>query len=120
MTPTEPHVQLHVTITCAMDTILMCLYLMRKFNTDMLEDFIHEGLLVNNVLNLIDDKEFDLARMAWISIVLESGIKRHNIIRDSATHDDDDDDGQQWNCWGSISDWQPQLKMTRFVEKDSD
>ena len=117
LTPTEPHVQLHVTNTCAMDTILMCLYLMRKFNTDMLEDFIHEGLLVNNVLNLIDDKEFDLARMAWISIVLESGIKRHNIIRDSATHDDDDD-GQQWNCWGSISDWQPQLKMTRFVEKD--
>jgi hypothetical protein len=58
----------------------------------MLEDFIHEGLLVNNVLNLIDDKEFDQARMAWISGILESGIERHCIIRDGTTDDDDDDD----------------------------
>ena len=116
LTPTKPHVPLHVTNTCAMDTILMCLYLMRKFNTDMLEDFIHEGLLVNNVLNLINNKEFDQARMDWISAVIESGnIGRDNLIRDGTT----DDGSLQWDCWGNISDWHCNLKMTKFVEKDS-
>jgi len=82
----------------------------------MLEDFIHEGLLVNNVLNLINDKEFDQARMAWISALLESGnVGRHNLIRDGTT----DDGSQQWDCWGCISSWHCILKMTKFVEKDS-
>ena len=53
---TPPHTRLFVTNTCRMDTVLMGLFHICKFNDDMLGYFIGEGPSLNTVLNLINEK----------------------------------------------------------------
>ena len=79
----------HVTNTCAMDSFLQNLFLMRKYSVIPQHLFAMDEVLTD-VLNLIDARQFDEARHKWLHHVMEAcGIKPD--IRDG---------GRTWSLFG--------------------
>jgi hypothetical protein len=81
VTLSKPHVQLHVTNTCAMDTTLMALFLIRKFHNEMVPYFVSEGASLNAVLNLINEKNYTDVRLMRIThLVSQPGMNKDSIV----------------------------------------
>jgi hypothetical protein len=89
----------------------------RKFNDDMLGYFIGEGPSLNTVLNLINEKKYDNARMQRISdLIAMPGMAKVAIIQESTTNESGH---LKWDCWGCISHQYQELKMLKFVEEEN-
>ena len=116
VTPFSPHVQLHVTNTCPMDTTLMALFLIRKFYSKTVPYFVSEGASLNAVLNYINEKKYDDACIMRITHLLnQPGINKAWIVRQETT----DNGNERWDCFGAISHQYLDLKMVKFWEEDN-
>jgi hypothetical protein len=83
----------------------------------MLGYFIGEGPSLNTVLNLINEKKYDDARMQRISdLIAMPGMAKVAIIQESTTNESGH---LKWDCWGCISHQYQELKMLKFVEEDN-
>ena len=66
VTPDSSDQPIQVTNTCAYDTVLMALSLLRQYDTDMAFFIKAEGRLITTVLDNIDQNLHVQSRVAWI------------------------------------------------------
>jgi hypothetical protein len=62
----------HVTNTCSMDSVLQLLYMLRKYGSDVPQAVFAKDEVLSKVLNQIDSKQFDEARLIWIAHVCDT------------------------------------------------
>jgi hypothetical protein len=94
----------------------MSLFLIRKFHNDMLGYFVSEVSSLNTILNLINERKFDEARIMRIThLVGLPQINKDWIVQETTI---DESGMQRWDCWGDISIHYSDLKMVRLVEED--
>ena len=99
---TEEGTLLNVVNTCAMDTVLMGFYLLRQHDSDLRLKI--KGIVVlDAVLDKIDNKNFDEARIDWIQhcTSLDQSYLAEPMISSSTNHS-----GEQvtkWNCKSSCA-----------------
>ncbi len=100
-----------VTNTCAMDTVLMSLYFVRKYEMIPLTLLENESTLTC-VLNLLADRKYSEARHLWISLYDRNGAgKNKNRMYNNIA---DKKDENNWNCWTGIPSIVAKISMFSF------
>ncbi len=100
------HGAVYVTNTCAMDSSLMSLYFLRKYEIISMQSFEDLDYSLNSVLNLILDKKYNEARHRWISsndrVHTVGDEKGEDVIvtRNKTVSRND----KYWDCWTAVDD----------------
>ena len=95
---------IHVTNTCAMDSFLQLLFLMRKYGIIEQRLFHHDEVLTD-VLNDIDAGLFQIARHKWV---------RH-VMQVSAESPDISADGKRWSLFGKTCHHSISCKLFQMI-----
>jgi len=94
--------RIKATMTCALDTVLMGLFFIRKFEDDLLLDFKRDKVL-DRVLDLIQVRRGDEARQIWIEHSEQQnsagGSSKVRLANKTISGD-----VEYWNCAGTIGD----------------
>lgn len=87
------------TNTCPWDTILQALFFLQKYDDDLCRP-IRKQRMLKEVMNLIQEGEYHLARYKWIIHTLEKdpGVISRTVNEDNAMVDVD----EAWDCGGGI------------------
>ena len=95
--------------TCAMDSALMILYFMRKFELLPLQLFTNEQAL-DLVLNEISAEEYTKGRIAWIEYnnSVEKTIEKTRVIQAKQVSE------HKWDCWNTIPTIVQEISFFKF------
>ena len=98
--------------TCAGDTNIMGLSLIQK-HYDGLYPYFSVDRKLNQVVNMIQQGKFDLARYEWITYSQARFGCQFTVLPGSGNVD------EYWNCWGTLEDQMVAAKLFYFVICDN-
>ena len=86
-------------MTCAVDTVIMGLFYLRKYDEEMFAHFLADKVL-SKVLDLVQLKRGPEARVMWIEHFESTAAARQKTLS-LAKKEPRDGGGQNWNCKGT-------------------